>query len=125
MNFLGFTLIAILILVSSNVQRSTGCTVCNWEPWEEWSDCSTTCGPGTHDRSRDLCCDSSLGGDLYACLSGCKLDLSEYYRDSEETSDCNELCVHGNISSNRCVCPEEFTGDCCSPCKRFVTLIHN
>ena len=30
--------------------------------WENWSNCSTTCGPGTKTRSRDIAINAAYGG---------------------------------------------------------------
>ena len=99
------------VVILKDIRVNAGCvnSRCNWEPWDPWSDCSSTCGGGYKSRSRELCC--NLDHDIYECLTHCGKDRSGF----RESTTCNELCYNGGTyTSGRCICPETHTGSCCS-----------
>ncbi|XP_052789244.1 uncharacterized protein LOC128223855, partial [Mya arenaria] len=92
--------------------------ICEWINWNPWNKCSRTCGGGTRQRSRSLCCKTGLSFD--ECLDQCGL-----VNTASDSETCNGICFNGGIFSSSCSCTDAFYGSCCqtdcpalSECKR-------
>lgn len=80
--------------VSQETSCSSGLSRCDWEPWSTWSSCSKTCGDGTRQRSRGLCCKQTETYD--ACLASCGIADA-----SLETEPCGFVCPAGDCFFQR------------------------
>ncbi|KAI0228091.1 hypothetical protein LSAT2_021414, partial [Lamellibrachia satsuma] len=86
---------------------------------------NVTCGGGSRNRDRGLCCNTDWSSEQ--CLSNRGLSRSG----AGDRSGCNENCIHGSYSSGQCQCGPANYGYCCqstvtcgqpsSPVNGFVT----
>ncbi|XP_069125355.1 protein eyes shut-like [Argopecten irradians] len=79
---------------------------CRWGSWQSWSDCTRSCGGGTHRRERQVWnhnwpeCEG-----FTACATG---DMAFDHR------ACNNFCYNGGtVRSGYCRCPDGWRGTCC------------
>ena len=113
-------IITLFVVILKDIRVNAGCvnSLCDWEPWDPWSDCSLSCGGGYKSRYRGVCCISNIS--FENCLRSCGKDTSGYH----ESTTCNELCYHGGTYMlDHCLCPETHTGSCCSEGEIFNSLI--
>ena len=70
--------------------------------WNDWSDCSATCGPsGVSSRQRSVAIQPICGG------TNCP-------EDREQTRFCNRVCMNnGTMDDKSCSCTQAWSGECC------------
>lgn len=132
-----YTAVGVLFILLSTKQFpsfvNAACTgnarICEWVPWDSWSDCSRQCAGGTRYRDRRFCCKLSLVHDIRLCMDDCgwDYDVARYgFSDSEK---CNTFCANGGtyVFNGYCRCPDRYTGTCCRDvvtCGRPNTISH-
>lgn len=89
--------------------------ICEWLPWQSWSDCNRSCGGGTRIRDRYFCCKASLPPDERLCMEDCGLDYDVKKSGFHDSGICNSYCYNGGTYAyGHCRCPDRFKGTCCS-----------
>ncbi|XP_053392349.1 uncharacterized protein LOC128555022 [Mercenaria mercenaria] len=105
---LHFQLIIHIAVISETTAACGWFSKCNWLSWGSWSSCSRSCGGGSRQRSRTLCC--FIGQSFSSCIRDCGYSSS----DAHQSEDCNEICYNGGQHNGySCNCPDTYYGSCC------------
>ena len=92
-----------------------------WGLWDDWNDCTKTCGGGTQSRNR--LCDNPLpdqGGSV--CPSDEHLSLSTTPNDTLKQTD-TQICSNNNCPTTTTTPPKGNTAQMPQNCERFIFIL--
>lgn len=123
-----FNFFSFIILLQIFAQASASCTktnTCVVKGWVEWSNCSASCGAGTRQRQRIICCDVQYKS-LDSCLVGCNLTKQWWQRNGVDEQVCG-ICMNNgkfNKTLGGCLCRDGFGGKCCNGRLYIICLMY-